>query len=296
MPELAVRPLSRALGAEVRGLDLDAATADDVAAIRQHLLDHLVLFFPDQALTLDGHVAFGRKFGELEIHPNLPGPDGGPAEMVELRASKGMVADEWHTDVTFLPSPSVMSIMHMVECPEIGGDTMWANQYLAYEELSEPIKDLIRGLTALHDATPHGRPDMMTIHPVVRIHPETGRRSLLVNEHFTRRIVELSHPESEVLLRFLCDWSHQERFTVRYRWTPGTVAIWDNRCTQHFVIHDFEGERVIQRVTVLGDDPEGDPPRWAPHVTSRRGAASAHDWPLAGHLKAMAAEREPADE
>jgi alpha-ketoglutarate-dependent taurine dioxygenase len=284
MAELSIRPLGRALGAEVSGLDLDAASDDDVAAIGKHLLNHLVLFFPDQTLSLDGHVALGRKFGELEIHPNLSGPAGGPKEMVELRASAGGVADEWHTDVTFLPNPSVMSIMHMVECPEVGGDTMWANQYLAFEELSEPLRDLVEGLTALHDATPHGKPEMRTIHPVVRIHPETGRRSLLVNEHFTRRIVELSHPESELLLRYLTDWSTQERFTVRYQWTPGTVAIWDNRCTQHFVVHDFEGERVIQRVTVLGDHPTGDEPKWEPFVNHRLGAASMHDLSLARHL------------
>ncbi len=285
--ELSVQPLSRALGAEIRGLDLNQATEDDVAAIRKHLLDHLVLFFPDQALTQDGHVAFGRKFGELEVHPNLPSPEGGHPEMVELRASWGGVADEWHTDVTFLPSPSVMSIMHMVQCPEVGGDTMWANQFLAYEELSDPLKDLLRGLTALHDATPHGKPEMKAIHPVVRTHPETGRRSLLVNEHFTRRIVELSHPESEMLLRFLREWSTQERFTVRYRWSPGTVVIWDNRCTQHFVVHDFEGERIIQRVTVLGDHPVGDEPRWAPYVSKRHGAASLHDLPLSQYLKSL---------
>ncbi|MGI9604117.1 MAG: TauD/TfdA dioxygenase family protein [Acidimicrobiales bacterium] len=284
MTDLTITPLGRALGAEVRGIDLNAATEDDVAAIRSHLLDHLVLFFPDQTLTLDGHVAFGRKFGELEIHPNLPRPDDGPEEMVELKASAGGVADEWHTDVTFLPHPSVMSIMHMVACPGLGGDTMWANQYLAYEDLSDPMKDMLVGLTALHDATPHGKPEMKTIHPVVRIHPETGRRSLLVNEHFTRRIVELSHEESDVLLRYLCAWATQERFTVRHRWQPGTVAIWDNRCTQHFVVHDFEGERIIQRVTVLGDDPEGDPPKWEPHMSSRIGAASMHDLTLRRYL------------
>ncbi len=289
MPEMSVRPLGRALGAAVHGLDLDGATEADVAAVRAYLLDHQVLFFPDQELTMEGHVALGRKFGELEVHPNLPVPEGGPKEMVELRASWGGVADEWHTDVTFLPHPSVMSIMHMVECPEVGGDTMWANQYLAYEELSDPLRDLVAGLTALHDATPHGKPEMKTIHPVVRSHPETGRRSLLVNEHFTRRIVELSHAESDVLLRYLCSWSTQERFTVRYRWTPGTVAIWDNRCTQHFVVHDFEGERVILRVTVLGDDPEGQASRWAPFVSNRRGAASVHDVPLARHLKELVA-------
>jgi taurine dioxygenase len=118
---------------------------------------------------------------------------------------------------------------------------------------------------------------MKARHPVVRIHPETGRRSLLVNEHFTRRIVELSQPESDVLLAFLVRWAVQERFTVRYRWTPGTFAMWDNRCTQHFVVNDFEGERVIQRVAVLGDDPAGDAPRWDPYRPAHKGTASRDD-------------------
>ena len=136
-------------------------------------------------------------------------------------------------------------------------------------------------------------PDMKAIHPVVRIHPETGGRSLLVNEHFTRRLVELRHEESQVLLAHLCAGSTQERFTVRYRWSPGTVAIWDNRCTQHFVLHDFEGERIIRRVTILGDEPEGDETRWEPHVSDRLGAASIHDLALTHHLRSLA--EDPAD-
>ncbi len=270
----------------MRGVDLNTITDDDVAQIRQHLLDHLVLFFPQQQLTWDSHVALGRMFGELEVHPHLPSPTGGPREIVELKASAGGVADEWHTDVTFLANPSVMSIMHMVECPDIGGDTMWANQNLAFDELSAPMQDLVAGLTAMHDASPHGKPEVKAIHPVVRTHPETGRRSLMVNEHFTRRIVEMSFAESNALLAYLCDWSTQERFTVRYRWTPGTIAIWDNRCTQHFVVHDFEGERIIQRVTVLGDAPFGEPARWDPFVNARHGAASVHDLPLTRFLRA----------
>ena len=277
--------LSAALGAEIRGVDLDEVTGDDVSTITTLLLEHLVLFFPDQRLTLDGHVALGRRFGDLEIHPNLP--NAGPAhpEVLELRATRGGVADEWHTDVTFLPSPSVMSIMHMVTCPELGGDTMWANQYLAYERLSAPLRDLVDGLHAVHNASPHRKPEMTAMHPVVRVHPETGRRSLMVNEHFTKRIAELSHPESQMLLDYLARWSTGDEFSVRYRWSPGTVAIWDNRCTQHRVIHDFEGERVIQRVTVLGDRPEGAEGRWEPFATERFGATSVHDDILRNHLR-----------
>ncbi|MEQ8839385.1 MAG: TauD/TfdA family dioxygenase [Acidimicrobiales bacterium] len=284
MTSFELTPLSRALGAEVRGIDLNATTDSDVEQMKALLLEHLVLFFPGQTITLDAHVALGRRFGELEVNPNLPGPDGAPPEVVELRASWGGTADEWHTDVTFLPQPSVLSIMHFVDGPTLGGDTMWSNQYLAFSELSEPLQELLRGLSALHDATPHGKPEMTAVHPVVRTHPESGRESLFVNEHFTRRIVEMSFSESQMLLEHLRQWSSQERFTVRYRWTPGTVAMWDNRCTQHFVVNDFEGERVIQRVTVLGDTPAGPGPRWAPFSSTHVGAASLHDLPLKRHL------------
>ncbi|MEM1333277.1 MAG: TauD/TfdA family dioxygenase [Actinomycetota bacterium] len=290
IPDTTVTRLSAALGAEITGIDLDAATVDDVARIRELLLEHLVLFFPGQSLTLDGHVALGRKFGQLEIHPNLPNPDEGHPEVVELKASWGGVADEWHTDVTFLPNPSVMSIMHMVTCPEVGGDTMWSNQYLAYEQLSAPLRDLVDGLHAVHDASPHGHPEQSSLHPVVRVHPETGKRSLLVNEHFTRRLAELSHHESDALLEYLVRWTVREQFTVRYRWSPGTVAMWDNRCTQHFVVNDFEGERVIQRVTVLGDEVDGPvgpdgagARRWPMFGSERLSAQTMHDSVLRGH-------------
>jgi len=284
MSGITVEPLTKALGAEVRGLDLDHVTGEEIAQIRSLLVEHLVLFFPGQHLTVQSHVALGRQFGELEINPNLPVPDDAPPQVVELRASWGGIADEWHTDVTFLPQPSVMSILHFVTGPELGGDTMWSNQYLAFSELSAPMQDLLSGLTALHDATPHGKPEMTAIHPVVRTHPESGRNALFVNEHFTRRIVEMSHQESEMLLDHLREWSHQERFTVRYRWTPGTIAMWDNRCTQHYVMNDFEGERIIQRVTVLGDLPEGPGARWLPFVGTRVGATSVHDGQLQRHL------------
>jgi taurine dioxygenase len=149
----------------------------------------------------------------------------------------------------------------------------------AFDELSPPLQDLCEGLTALHDAAAHGKPESMTIHPVVRVHPVTRRKSLFVNEHFTRRIVELSHEESDHLLGYLTRWASNPRFTVRYRWSKGTVAMWDNRCTQHFVLNDFDEERIIQRVTVMGDRPEAaSPPRWPPYARNRAaGATSRYD-------------------
>jgi taurine dioxygenase len=147
------------------------------------------------------------------------------------------------------------------------------------------MKDLCEGLSALHDAGPHLAPDRRAIHPVVRVHPETGRKSLFVNHHFTRRIVELSHEESENLLGFLTRHATEDRFTVRYQWSAGTIAMWDNRCTQHHVLNDFEGERVIQRVTVMGDEPTGAAaPRYAP-FQDKFSAASWRDQPLRTFLK-----------
>jgi taurine dioxygenase len=285
--ELAVTRLSGSLGAEVRGIRLTAAGPAEAEMIRSLLLEHLVLFFPEQHLTPDEHIAFGRLFGKLEAHPNLSFSSERP-EFFELRAAggQGAVADEWHSDLTCQSEPSVIAVLHMVECPPVGGDTMWANMYKAYEQLSPPMKELCEGLTALHDAHAHGQPEKTAIHPVVRVHPETGRRSLFVNEHFTRRIVELSHQESDVLLAFLTGWATRPQFTVRYHWTKGTVAMWDNRCTQHYVLNDFEGERVIQRVTVMGDQPAAAAPtRWQPFL-GPVSAASRHDRQLWEHLRA----------
>ena len=274
--QLEVTRQSAALGAEVRGFSLAEVGPAEAEAIRELLHEHLVLFFPDQHPSVDAHVAFGRHFGELEGHPNLDNAFLEHKEIFELAASKGGIADEWHSDITFREEPSVLAILHMLKCPEVGGDTQWANMYRAYEALSAPLQDLCEGLTALHDAAPHGKPEDMSIHPVVRVHPVTKRKSLFVNEHFTRRIVELSHRESELLLGYLTRWVASAPFTVRYRWRQGTVAMWDNRCTQHFVLNDFEDERIIQRVTVMGDRPEGvGAPRWAPYVRGEKPAATS---------------------
>ncbi|MDA0791304.1 MAG: TauD/TfdA family dioxygenase [Proteobacteria bacterium] len=281
-----INRLGGALGAEITGPDLASVTSKDLDRIRELLISHLVLFFPGQRLTVDEHVAFGEHFGELEGHPNLKNPTLNHPKIFELAASSGGVADEWHTDITFQERPALMSILHMITCPETGGDTMWSNLYRAYDELSEPMQELCQGLTALHDALPHNRPDKMAIHPVVRIHPETGQKLLYVNEHFTRRIVEMNATESDMLLGYLTRWVTNPRFTVRYRWTPGTIAMWDNRCTQHFVLNDFEGERVIQRVTVMGDQVEGTGPRFEPWVRpGRLSATSRHDRQLFQFLK-----------
>ncbi|MGV0036028.1 MAG: TauD/TfdA dioxygenase family protein [Candidatus Azotimanducaceae bacterium WSBS_2022_MAG_OTU7] len=282
-----VRRLAGALGAEVYGPDISNATPEDIQAITSILLEHMVIFLPNQSPTPAAHISFGRHFGELEGHPNLSGDSSLPPEIFQLQASAGGVADEWHTDLTFQEQPALMSILHIVECPDTGGDTMWTSLYAAYDELSDPMKSMCDGLTALHDALPHNQPDKMAIHPVVRVHPLTGKKVLYVNEHFTRRIVEMNATESEAVLGYLTRWVSNPRFTVRYNWQPGTIGIWDNRCTQHFVLNDFEGERIIQRVTVVGDQVQGDgAPRWKPWLRSGRlSATSRHDRQLYMHLK-----------
>jgi taurine dioxygenase len=287
---LDVRRLSGSLGAEVHGMALERATRDDTALVHELLMEHMVLFFPEQHLTADQHLAFGRHFGELEAHPNLDLERERP-EFFELRAldGGGGVADEWHSDLTCAQHPSKFAILQAKVVPAVGGDTLWTNACKAYDELSAPLRELCDGLTAFHNAGPHLTPERGYIHPVVRVHPETGRRSLFVNEHFTRRIVELSHAESALLLGHLTRWIQQPRFTVRYRWTAGTVAMWDNRCTQHHVLNDFEGERLIQRVTVMGDDPQPAMtlPRWDPY-----GSNTATFWRDGDMRRQLSAQRD----
>jgi len=283
--KIRVKRLAGALGAEVCDADLRAADEGMVSEIRNILCEHQVLFFPEQHLDNTEHVAFGEKFGELEGHPHLTNAEE-EERLFVLKASGGGVADEWHSDLSFLPRPALFSILQIMKCPEVGGDTLWTNTALAFEELSPPLQDLCEGLSALHNAEPHGKPETMFIHPVVRVHPETGRKSLFVNEHFTRRLVELSVEESKVFLGYLTGWVKNHKFTVRYKWRPGTLAMWDNRSTQHMVLNDFVGERVIQRVTVMGDEPQGETSRW-PSYERLTGPSdtSRHDRMLHNYLK-----------
>ena len=294
MSDWKVIRLAGALGAEIIGFNLAGASGQDIDKIKALLLEHKVIFFPGQSIDIEEHVALGRQFGQIESHPNLKNPFTQHPEVFELAATHGGVADEWHTDITFQDSPSMMSILHMVKCPEVGGDTMWTSLSRAYDELSDPMRSLCEGLSALHDAHPHNRPQDMAVHPVVRVHPETGAKALYVNEHFTRRIVEMNATESRVILDYLTEWVKNPRFTVRYKWTPGTIAFWDNRCTQHFVLNDFEGERIVQRVTVMGDEVKGAAtPKWEPWIRDGRASATTRlDRQLNSYMKAKRAKLE----
>jgi taurine dioxygenase len=273
---LSVTRVAGALGAEVRGValaDVDEAT---FTRIRDLLCEHLVLFFPAQHLDPDEHRAFAARFGEMEIHPFIPKLDAEHPEIVVLRSSQGQIADVWHTDVTFSASPPICSVLHMQRRPQGGGgDTMWSNQQLVYESLSAPLKELLTGLTAVHHAAVFGHPEQTAEHPVVRSHPVTGRPSLFVNRQFTSHIPQLSRAESKSLLEFLYAFSEQPPFTCRYRWNEGDVGIWDNRATQHYALNDYAGERVIHRVTILGDNPEpvADVRRWPAHDPGRTSAS-----------------------
>jgi taurine dioxygenase len=257
-----IRPMSGALGAEVRGVDLADLDDEGFERIHELLLKHLVVFFPDQGhLTPEAHVALGRRFGDLEVHPFLPKLEGHP-EIVVLDSAQGAKAEEWHIDVTFSPNPPIASVLQLITCPSSGGDTMWSNQYLAYERLSAPFKEMLDGLTAVHVLNTPQTGEHRAEHPVVRIHPETGRRSLYVTRMWTSHITQLSRGESDAVLQHLFDHSESPTLTCRYQWTPGAVAIWDNRATQHVAINDYSEPRLGRRVTVTGDNPVGDKPRW----------------------------------
>ncbi len=278
MVSLDVRPVSGALGAEVRGLALADVDDEVFAHLYRLLLDHLVLFLPDNAgLDPADHEAFGRRLGPLEVHPFLPKLDGHD-EIVLLDSDQGAKADVWHTDVTFSQTPPIASVLQIVQGPEVGGDTMWSNQYLAYEALSAPLRELLDGLTALHVFEhPNGSYRSEAEHPVVRVHPDTGRRSLYVNRMFTRRIPQLTPGESTALLTHLFDVSESPQRVCRYRWSEGGAAIWDNRATQHYAVNDYTGRRVGRRVTVLGDHPKGEPARWPHHQAAGMSATAVKD-------------------
>ena len=281
-----VRPLSTALGAEITGVKLAEADSSDITEVKRLLEENKVIFFPGQHMNADQHIAYGRNFGHLEGHPNLTDRNAKEhPEIFRLTASEGGIADEWHTDLTFLPNPALMSILNMKKCPEVGGDTMWTSLTAAYEGLSPPLQDLCDGLSALHDAHPHDRADRMHIHPLVRVDAATGKKALYVNEHFTRRIVEMNAQESSHFLSYLTNWVKQPPFTVRYNWTAGTLCMWDNRFTQHYVVNDVVGERIVERVTVMGDTIVGNAPRWPAYTESaKRSAMTRHDRQLIQHM------------
>jgi alpha-ketoglutarate-dependent taurine dioxygenase len=273
-----VRPLTGALGAEIHGPDLNADLDDaTVAAIRRVLLDHCVVFFRDQRFDADRHKALARRFGEIFIHPNYKGTGPDP-EIVDIRREPGdlrIVGEEWHTDTTMMPEPPMGAILYAIEVPPFGGDTLFANQYLAYESLSDGMKRLLESLRAVHSDRKVAGPqaglnayratkvredaawqETASVHPVVRTHPETGRRLLFVNHSYTIRFDGMTEAESAPLLGYLLDHGHRPEFTCRFRWAAGSVAFWDNRCVKHLAVHDAgRFRRIMRRVQIAGDKP-----------------------------------------
>lgn len=273
--EIEIRPLSGACGAEISGVDLSEPLGNEAfAAVHQALLDHQVIFFREQNLTPDQQVAFSRRFGELRISEQYESLEGHPeiVEIVKEPDSTGIVGNLWHSDESFLPRPALGSLLYLLECPEVGGDTMFANQYLAYEALSAGMQELLSGLRAVHSDASLGtrnkgralkvkpgyedREIYESVHPVVRTHPETGRKCLFVHKPYTIRFEGMTVEESRPLLEFLYTHSARPEFTCRFRWEKGALAFWDNRCLQHYALNDYSGvRRYGHRVTVVGDTP-----------------------------------------
>ena len=272
---IAVTPLTPVIGAEVAGLDLARRLAPaTLAALRAALLDYKVLFFRDQEITTEQHLDFARAFGELEIHPFAPHKPGYP-EVLALthdRQSRGR-ENTWHSDVTWREKPSLGSILHALEVPEVGGDTLFADMGAAYEGLSETMKEKIEDKVAVHDfayfrngmrkagkseeeIAAFDRAYPMVEHPIVRTHPETGVKSLYVNAAFTKHIVGVDKAESDALLRHLYAQAAIPEYQCRFRWRAHSLAFWDNRSSQHYAVSDYwPAVRRMERVTIIGDRP-----------------------------------------
>ncbi|MFC4589370.1 TauD/TfdA dioxygenase family protein [Sphaerisporangium corydalis] len=264
------KPMTRNIGAEVTGVDLrKPLSEDEVHTIRQGWLKHKVLFFRDQNINDEEHAQFALRFGDLNI-PAFNKDQSSAIHRLDQVDPKGEGGDEWHSDNTFEPEPPMGSLLRCLVIPSVGGDTMWANACMAYEALSPPIQRLCDELTAMHDITGSMRKAISKGHkydlaemqakwppyerPVVRVHPETGMKSLFVNRASTTRLVGLSDRENEALLPYLIDHIRSPEFQVRLTWRPGTMAFWDNRSTQHYAVADYTERRVMHRVTIAAFD------------------------------------------
>jgi taurine dioxygenase len=257
-------------GAEIRGVDLSRPLDErTVKEIHDALIDNGVIFFRDQRLTPDQQKAFGRLFGELHLHPAAPSLLEGHPEILVIHAdetSKHVAGEVWHSDVSCDVEPPMGSVLYMHELPAVGGDTLFASMYAAYEALSEPMKRFLEPLTAMHEGEhvyrghygvdDKGKTFPRAEHPVIRTHPVSGRKALFVNSGFTTRIVQLARPESDALLQFLFRHVETPEFHCRFRWQVNSVAFWDNRCVQHHALWDYYPQRRHgHRVTIRGDRP-----------------------------------------
>lgn len=264
-------PVGATIGAEISGVDL-ASELDGraIAELRRALLDYKVLFFRDQAITSEQHLAFARRFGELEVHPFLP-PNAQYPELVrfEKGADVGGYENGWHSDVSWRECPSLGAILHAIQVPSTGGDTLFSDMHAAYDGLSDDIKTRIDGLVAVHDyARAFGhtvsgseREEMRAKyppveHPVVRTHPETGRKLLYLNRFFVDHVVGVDPDESGELIGTLCAEAETLEYQCRFRWTDDSVVFWDNRAVQHYASSDYWPDvRIVERASIVGDRP-----------------------------------------
>jgi taurine dioxygenase len=275
---LAVHPVAGALGAEISGVDLSKPLDDTLfAELRRAWLEHLVVFFRDQDLSPAQFLAFARRVGTPVEYPFVKGLDEYPEiiPVLKLAHEKINFGGIWHSDTTYLEAPPMASMLIAREVPPAGGDTEFANMYRAYETLSDGMKHLLDGLVAVNSsanadvsrtredrlkdsARDDARKEYVATHPVVRVHPETGRRALYVNVAHTVRFEGMTNEESAPILAYLYRWQVRPELTCRFRWRPGSIALWDNRCAQHNAINDYPGSRrLMHRITLAGDTPKG---------------------------------------
>lgn len=277
---LEIEPLSTAIGAEISNVDLSRDLSDAaIGEIRRALLDHCVVFFRDQDLSVEAHKRLARCFGEIFVHPNFNTGDHDP-EVVTIVRKPGdtrIVGEEWHTDTTMMAEPPMGALLYALEVPPVGGDTLFANQYMAYERLSDGMKRMVDGLKCWHTDRKVAGPnspaalakrstkvrddddwrETRNLHPVVRTHPETGRKCLFVNHSYSVCFEDMTEDESRPLLDWLMEWGHRPEFTCRFRWRPGSVAFWDNRCVKHLALHDVhDHQRIMRRIQIAGDRPQ----------------------------------------
>ncbi len=271
-----VQPLSAALGAEISGVDLGEPLDDEtIAEIRRAFLSHLAIFFHDQSLTQAQYLRFARTLGEPSEYPFVKGMDGYPeiTEVVKKEDERVNFGGIWHSDTTYLEYPPMGTMLYARVIPALGGDTLFANMVMAYENLSPGMQRLLIGLSAVNSAEkddaaatrvhrlrerPREAGETVTVaeHPIVRTHPETGRKALYVNPGHTVRIAGFSEAESAPILDYLYHHQTQPEFTCRFRWRRDSLAFWDNRATQHYPLNDYHGHhRAMQRITLAGDRP-----------------------------------------
>jgi len=274
-----VQPLAGALGAEISGVDLSQTLAPEVfAEIETAFHRDLVIFFRDQIISPDQEVAFAARFGTVGRYPFAVPIEGHPEVIAVIKEAgqQTIFGGIWHSDTAYLECPPLGSALYALEVPTLGGDTMFANMYLAYEALSDGMKALLDGLKAINTAAKDGgavrgdhlandamqgrdldRMNLEAEHPVIRTHPVTGRKAIYVNRAHSLRFADMTEAESKPILDYLFEHATRDEFTCRFKWTRGALAFWDNRCTQHYPVNDYHGyRRVMHRVTVEGEKPK----------------------------------------